>query len=214
MPETTEQGDQTLPQAPTELPQIPGQVRSSTPLPTDRKVDLSTSLSNLQSVLRVAITSGSKLPELVLATPTFGEEIVTLTTGEKTVTPQATDDETISSICDVPALTGNEIQVKYLIYPSESEKTGDDTSELSSSFPFVRRAGGAESGTEGGDEYGFDIRPDHLCESSSGTGNSGVGKNHVLSGRRWAIQKQNFDDSHPLSLPIEQPTVAFSELQI
>ena len=93
---------------------------------------------------------------------------------------------------------------------SETEKTGDDTSEPGSSVSFLRLP---ESGTEG-DESGFDIRPDHFREPSSSAKTVQFRIGRELSGLCRPNLKQYFDDTPPFSLPIGHPTVSFSEPQL
>ena len=93
------------------------EVRSSTSIPADRQEDSSISYSKLESVLRVAITSRSKLTELI--------PITAAPSGGKKAVPPSTNGNHTSSVYEVPALPGAQSKDKFLA--SENERTGAET---------------------------------------------------------------------------------------
>ena len=180
-------------------------IRTSTPVPISQGEAHSSSLTSLESALRVTTTAESSLPELVPVTaPLIREHSGThLSAGE----------DTASSIYEVPALPGLSTQKIPPIELSDAEKTEDEISRLG--YHHTRNAafGDTESGTEGGDESGPATEVAIQAEPRA----SGRPTNvpiQELSGRSRAILKQFFDETPPFSLPVGHPTVAFSEPQL
>ena len=174
--------------------------RSSTPTLDAETAGLSANLSQLETALGVVIGTQSDLPVLVP---------VPLQTELR----ERSDGDNASSTCDFPGLPKDNPKVHFLTDdPTESEKTGDDTSHveepaLYSSVPF-----GSESGTEAGDESG----PGHDTVGPGMPSSSRGPDDHLpeLTGRSRAILKTYFADTKPFNLPLGHPTVAFTEAQM
>ena len=88
---------------------------ASTPFQSGEGVSLNSSLTQLESTLRVATTSRTQLPELFSA-PDLSQE------HSDPTNPQSNEDND-SSIHEVPALPGGKTRVRFLADLSEAEKT-------------------------------------------------------------------------------------------
>ena len=107
-------------------------------------------LAALESALKVAITSGSQLPELLFTSRLDADNSATPV--------PLTDDDNKSSVYEVPVLLSNEPEIRFLTDSSEGEKTTEEVSNvgcptLYESIPTV-----SESCTEAGDESGFRVQ--------------------------------------------------------
>ena len=182
------------------------QIRTSTPVPVSQGDALSTSLTSLESALRVTTTAGSSWPELVPVTiPLVREHSFRDTT--------LRSEDTKSSVYEVPALPGLAAQKIPPTEMSETEKTEDEISRLEYQHAQNVTFGDTESGTEGGEESDPSTRiiPQAESQSSGHVANVPV---QELSGRSRAIPKQFFDETPSFYLPVGHPTVAFSEPQL
>ena len=114
---------------------------------------------------------------------------------------------------EVPALPGLSTQKIPPTEMSDAEKTEDEISRLGYYHTRNVTFGDTESGTEGGHESG----PSTEITLQAELGAAGRATNvpiQELTGRSRAILKQFFDETPPFSLPVGQPTVAFSEPQL
>ena len=181
------------------------QVRTSTPVPGGPIEAHPSSLTSLESALRITTTAESSLPELVpVAISLIREHPGTyLSAGE----------DTSSSIYEVPALPGLPDQRKLPNELSDAEKTEDEISRLGYHHAQNIAFGDPESGTEGGDESGAATETTSQAEPGT-SGRTADVPMQELSGRSRAILKQFFDETPPFSLPVGHPTVAFSEPQL
>ena len=149
------------------------------------------------------MTSGSQLPELQDATES-GQ-------AANNNSPPLTDNDNVSSICDVPALPGGESKVQIL-----PDQSGDDsaTEESNLVVPVVlyrRHPFSRESGIEGGDETCSDGQAPETSKMTSVKFQTAKDDPPHLSGRSRAILKEYFDEASPVSLPVGHTTVAFTE---
>ena len=117
---------------------------ASTPMDEERAT--STSLTALESALRIATASDSQLPELL---PTLGEDHGDIVT----IIPQSEDDNE-SSINEKPALPNNEPKVWFLADLSEGEETVEEASNAGSLSLYGIIPSATESGAEGEHETG------------------------------------------------------------
>ena len=97
--------------------------RSSTPIHIREEDPTNAGLSAIEYALRVAIKTGSEMPEL-LSTSNLAQETSVATF------PQ-TDNDNASSVYEVPALPGKESKVRFLTGLSEGKKTVEEASVAS-----------------------------------------------------------------------------------
>ena len=121
------------------------------------------------------------------------------------------DDDTSSSIYDVPPLPGGEGKNMNLAQQSGGEKIGDKMNLFKNRTEITAGLQHLESGTECGDESGFKVRITGPSGPTASVSSVTVGRRHDLSGRSRALLKQYFDDARPFSFPLGHPTVAFTE---
>ena len=121
--------------------------RSSTPISSPKHRDPVANLSGLESVLHVATTLGSQLPELRLTSD--------LASSTQEQAPDPAGEDTTSSVQDAPALPSG--QPKSYFPPSRSgqDSSAEDTSHFDVFELYGQNPVDMESGTDGGDELGF-----------------------------------------------------------
>ena len=103
------------------------------------------------------------------------------------------EDDTAASVYDAPPLPRSGDKFKYLLDPSESEKTGDKESLTHCPLLHSDIPRGSESGTEVGDEFGFEPFPlDRAAPSTSAVQRYDINM-HELSGRSRALLKESFE---------------------
>ena len=140
-------------------------VRSSTPIPGGDEGASNTSLTALESALRVAITAGSQLPKFLSSTHQDTE-------GSPTNVVQTDDDDHESSVYEVPALPSTEPKVRFSTDLCEGEKTVEEVSNIGCLPLCGSILSVSESGTEAGDETDSRITTQHhqrLIATSSRT---------------------------------------------
>ena len=179
---------------------------SSTPILSEEYRNPDTNLSALESAFNVIITSETQLPELRVRTNPGQTDV--------NKAPSRTDDDDVSSVCDVPALPGGGPKVQFLAGQSEEETTMEETSQIN---PIAL--------------YGFSIllplnpglraKKTTSEEQTPGSRKSsafkswpGLGKLPDLSGRSRAILKEYFEEASPICHPVGQSTITFSERQV
>ena len=180
-------------------------IRTSTSVPVNQGEALSTSLSSLESALRVTTTAGSSLPDMVPVTVPLVRK--------HSETQLSAGEDTTSSVYEVPALPRLAAQKVPPPEMSEAEKTEDEFSKLGYQHTQNVTFGDTESGTEGGDESGPSTKTALQVESQSSVHVANVPVQEI-SGRSRAILNQFFDETPPFSLPVGHSTVSFSEPQL
>ena len=96
-----------------------------------------------------------------------------------------------------------------LAQQSGGEKTGDKMNRFDYRTAFTAGLQHLESGTEGGDESGFEVRIAGPSGPTASVSSVTVGRRHDLSGRSRALLKQYFDDARLFSFPLGHPTCIY-----
>ena len=122
--------------------------------------------------------------------------------------------DTASSNHDDPPLPRLGDKGKFLVDPSENWRTGDEKSLPHCPLFYSEIPRCSDSGTEGGDEFGFDPFPRDPAGPSTSTVRRPDAMMHELSGRSRALLKEKFEKTKPFALPMGHPTLAFTESQI
>ena len=177
--------------------------KTSTPTEPGRSTGELPGLSQLESLLQVAVTNSSNLPKLHLSLGECGEEVrSTSLLGE----------DSPSTVSGPPPLPGGK--------PLEAESTSDlDTAGVSSGledlpllYGTIPFCAGLESGKD------TDTDTDDQNVNLPGTSKAGDSQQEKplreLSGRSRAILKQYFDTDDPYTFPVGHRTVAFTEPQV
>ena len=183
-----------------------GYRRSSTPVQSDEEQGQEADLSALESVLRVIMSTESQLPEL-RDKDNSGQINVS-------DTPSRTDDDNVSSVCDVPALPGGASNVQLTLSRNEEEESTEEASriipvELYGYPPFA-----TESGTEGGDETSCDKQTPGTSKGRTSKKQPEQDELPDLLGRSRAILKEYFEEASPIRLPVGHTTIALTEPQV
>ena len=180
--------------------------RSSTPISSPKRRDPVANLSGLESVLHVATTLGSQLPELRLTSD--------LTSSMQEQVPDPAGEDTTTSVQDAPALPSGRPKTYFPPSHSGQDSSAEDTSHFDVFELYGRNPVDMESGTDGGDELGF-------CTQHQGPSGARIPGVPVeidglpqLSGRSRALLKQYFEENKAFRLPVVHPTVAFTETQV
>ena len=118
--------------------------RTSSPIVPDRNETTNTSLTALESALRVAMSSGTQLPELL--------PIAQQDPRNMTVTTAPTDEDKESCVYEVPALPSTDLKARFLTDLSEGEKTAEEVSNPGCPPLYANNPFASESVTEAGDE--------------------------------------------------------------
>ena len=90
---------------------------TSSPIVTDRNEATNTSLTALESAVRVAMSLGTQLPELL--------PIAQQDPGNVTVTTVSTAEDNEFSVYEIPALPSTDLKARFLTDLSEGEKTAE-----------------------------------------------------------------------------------------
>ena len=181
-------------------------IRASTPTPGTSNIQLEMDLTQLESGLKVATSSRTTLPELLPAGHSNNE------TSAVSFLQHETDDS--SSFCDAPELPQGVTKVRFLDGGTETEETGDGTSQISCPelYSFIPAPHNPTSSEE--DTLTHSPK-DPTAESRPGPSGPSHSELRELSGRSRAILKQYFDeDATTVSLPLGHRTVAFTEPQV
>ena len=179
---------------------------ANTPFPPSEGVSLDSSLTQLESTLRVATTSRTQLPELLSAHDSSREQ--------SDLSNSRSNEDNDSSIYEVPALPSGEAKVRFLADLSEAEKTAEEVSHVDLPLLYGNNPVASESGTEGGDEMdsiSHEVRPSRPSSSTVRRLDDGLPE---LSGRSRALLKTYVDEAKSFNLPLGHPTVVFSESQM
>ena len=115
--------------------------RSSTFILPAGEDDTEADLSALESAFKVAIDPDSQLPELLTTIGSNPESTV--------LVPAATDDDNVSSVCDIPLLQGGQPRVHFLGSQGEAERSDEDF-KIDRSELYGQNTVDSESRTEGG----------------------------------------------------------------
>ena len=169
-------------------------------------VSLDSSLTQLESTLRVATTLKTQLREL-LSAPDLSQE-------HSDPSNWQSNEDNDSSIYEVPSLPSGETRVRFLTDLSAAEKTAEEASHVDFPILYGNNPITSESRTEGGDELEPVTLPARLNRPSTSSVkrvNDGLPE---LSGRSRASLKTYFDETKSFNLPQGHPTVIFSESQM
>ena len=176
--------------------------RTSTPEPKSQTRQGDASFTSIEANLEIAPISRTQLTELLLVQSNEGEE----SRGQR----RPSEENTSSSVHDVPPLPVGASVVRYLTEASEGELF-EESEDPTVPLLYSGIPQGSESGTEGGDESSaHQIDP---AAPSTSTGQTRF-KLHELSGRSRALLKEYFETAEAFRLPLGHPTVAFLEGQI
>ena len=119
-----------------------------------------------------------------------------------------TNDDNVSSVCDVPALSGGGPMEQFLVGLGEGDETTEETSQLVPVELYGYPLFASESGTEGRDEK---------CSDKQVPGPSKRPEKDELpdlSGRSKAILMEYFEEASPIRLPVGHNTIVFTEPQV
>ena len=128
--------------------------QSSTPIPDPGRGNTVANLSGLESVLHVATTSNSLLPELRLASDLAPQP------QEQALDPAGEDNT--SSVQDAPALPSGQPKVRFPPSQSGQDSSAEDTSQFDVFELYGQNPVDMESGTDGRDESGSCTRQQGL----------------------------------------------------
>ena len=176
---------------------------ASTSFQPSEGVSLDSSLTQLESNLRFAITSRTQLPELLSA----HESSRQLSDPSNL---QSNEDNDFS-IYELPALPSEGTRVRFLADLSEAEKTTEEASHVDLPILYGNNPITSESGTEGGDELDPVSQPARLNRPSTSSVRRLDDGFLEVSGRSRALLKTYFDVAKSFNLPLGHPTVIFSE---
>ena len=132
----------------------------------------------MESGLKIAELSRTLLQDLLPTTDTSA--------AVSSITVLQQEEDTASSVYHAPPLPRTGDRVKFLVYPSESERTGD---EKSLPITHLQRnpPRDSESGKKGGDEFGFEPVPTDPAGPSISTGRRPEFKMQKPSGQSRAL---------------------------
>ena len=122
-PDSAPTQSQELGNDPPELaPATLGYRRSSTPIQSEEEKSQEANLSALESFLKVIMSTDSQLPELRDKD----------NSGQANVSDaqSRTDDDNVSSVCDVPAPPGGVPEVRFTVSQNEVEESTEETSRI------------------------------------------------------------------------------------
>ena len=165
--------------------------RSSTPIQSDEEEVQEADLSALESALRVIEASESQLPEL--RNKNDSDQV------DASGVQSRTDEDNASSICDVPALPGGDLKVRFAEGLGEEEEPTGEASRLVPVELYGRPPFGPESGTECEGDTSSEEQPLETGKTRTAGGSSNQGKLPDLSDRSRAILKEYFEEASPIN---------------
>ena len=162
-------------------------------------------MNALETALKVAIDPDSQLPELLTIIAPKPEGTVHV------LAP--TDDDNVSSLCDVPSLPGGQPKVHFL--GSQGEAGSFEEAFQIHRFELCgRNPVDSESGTESGDEARFGAAQPDAGRMTDPTVNTDLDSLPQFSDRSRALLKRYFEETYTFRLPEGHPVVAFTESQV
>ena len=166
--------------------------RSSTPILPAGEDDTEADLSVMESALKMAIDPVSQLSELLTTIASNPESTVHV--------HAPTDDDNVSSVCDVPSLPGGQPRVHFLGIQGEAESS-EEAFQMDRFENYGRNPVDSESGTEGGDESGFGDPQRDAGRTTDPTATIDLDSLPQLSSRSRVLLKRYSEETDASRLP-------------